>query len=212
MPESERIVQLLSPGPLGFDESLSRAADVDRNYRAEVINMQLVFGSEPTATALAQRLYRLDLETRRTAANLRNPGGRVDPGAPPLPSSLGLRVRGTYQGSLVVDLAAAAYAAATSQPLSFVLNVASLAGYSRLALTSGLSGERVRAFVRLRGRGPLPVDHEDLEPPEISRTDTAPVEFKDHEGREISLRGDFTKLEIEIKSQDGDTLRVNCER
>jgi hypothetical protein len=110
--------------------------------QVEHASMGLYFPESPSAYALATALLAVDREARRTATALERklqPQALFGRGVRLVPPARGLVVENFEPGSLdVLMVLGGIYSVVTSQPLSFILNVASLLQYGRLAVRATL--------------------------------------------------------------------------
>lgn len=111
-------------------------------------SMGLRFSEAPTASALSLALQDVDRQARRTATAIeRNvpPRDLFGRGVRLQPLAEGLIVTRAREGSLdVIVLLGGLYSAATSQPLSFALNVSSLLQLTRIGVRAVLPSGKKR--------------------------------------------------------------------
>jgi hypothetical protein len=169
------------------------------------VEMGAHFSVAPTASALASALLELDREARRTATAIRRRvstaelfgrGRRLEP------LKDGLVVQEARAGSLDVTLALGGlYTIVTSQPLSFMLNLASLAGYGRVVVRVLTPGGRERAHrLSVAPTGP---------PPPAAPGDAA-MRVPTPDG-DIVVPARFTYVKLHARGADGSIIDIEAE-
>jgi hypothetical protein len=204
----EKFKGSISPSGKGFDErSMRRLRRIDEAIEVEQATFQVHFDEPPTAAILAHLVAELDREARRVATSferdvplekLQGRGTRL------IPPDQGLVVEAATQGSLDLNvILGGIYQTFTGQPLSFVLNLASLLGYSRAA---------VRALI------PAQQAHEDeteraviVEVPIFYSSGRKKDEIRSRHARVVVPAGTNSSIRIRVQSYDGTGVEVELD-
>lgn len=175
-------------------------------FPVEAAAVRLRFDAPPPAAALATALVDVDRAARRTATALDRrvpPSALFGRGTRLVPPAQGLVVEDARPGSLDVDmLLGGIFGFVVGQPMSFVLNVASLLQYGRLAIRAILpSGGNETAEVQV---APTVPDRGDR-PLQLRGTIQVPTPHG-----MVSVPESFRYVRIEFKSTDGTRLEFEA--
>lgn len=222
MAEIETVIDEMVEGDLvgriaDYDSFVTEVEPLLRETEAgleiEEAGLQLQFGTAPTAAALARALDETDRQARRVAAGIQRgvrPESLRGRGVRLVPTALGLRVERADPGSLDVVLTLGGlYQVATSQPLSFALNVAALLDYGKAAIRVFRPG-RKKPTREITVRLPImPVrDHEEYHhQPAAEHIPQLPSGEA-----QVQIPSDYTTVRITMRSAGGDSVEIDCSR